>query len=220
MKGTKLLVCSDLHASEEALKALEKVAKDEPYDAVVICGDFTTYGSLDYVRKALRSFDAKVLAVPGNCDTRPTVEVLEKAGASIHGKRQEVNGIALFGFGGAVPSPHNMPFEVEETDIVAGLRGACVKGGVMVTHMPAKGMNDLSRSGKHAGSEGILKVAGECEPILALSGHFHEARGTVTSKGTVFLNPGSAREGFYAAVVLGDGVEVELRELPGIRRER
>lgn len=220
MGSTRLLVCSDLHASEEALKALGKAEKDDRFDAVVICGDFTTYGSLDYVRKALGAFDTKVVAVPGNCDTRPTVEVLEKAGASVHGTRQEVNGIALFGFGGAVPSPHNMPFEVEEADIVAGLRGACVKGGIMVTHMPARGMNDLSRSGKHAGSEGILKVALECEPVLALSGHFHEARGAVTSGRTVFLNPGSAREGFYATVVLGSKVEVELKELPGIRRDR
>ena len=220
MTGTRLLVCSDLHASEDALKALERAAREEEFDAVVICGDFTTYGSLDYVKRALKSFDTKVLAVPGNCDTRPTVDILEEAGASIHGRRQEIEGTQFFGFGGALPSPHNMPFEVEEADIVAGLRGACSKGGVMVTHMPAKGMNDLSRSGKHAGSEGILKVALECAPVLALSGHFHEARGVVDSDGTVFLNPGSAREGCYAAAVLGRKVDVELRELPDIKRGR
>lgn len=220
MEDTKLFVCSDLHASEEALEALGTAAGSDDFDAVVICGDFTTYGSLDFVRKVLAAFDTKVLAVPGNCDTRTTVDVLEAAGASIHGRRQEVDGTTFFGFGGAVPSPHNMPFEVEEADIVAGLRGACTRRGVMVTHMPAKGMNDLVRSGKHAGSEGILRVAEECEPVLALSGHFHEAMGVVTRKGTVFLNPGSARDGFYATVVLGKKVDVELRELPGIRRDR
>ena len=114
MGSTRLLVCSDLHASEDALRALEKVAKEGSFDAIVVCGDFTTYGSLDYVRKALSAFDVKVLAVPGNCDTRPTVGVLEEAGASIHGSRQQLNGVSFFGFGGAVPSPHNMPFEVEE----------------------------------------------------------------------------------------------------------
>jgi putative phosphoesterase len=220
MSDTRLLVCSDLHASEEALKALEKAARSEDFDAVVICGDFTTYGSLDYVRKALKIFETKVLAIPGNCDTRPTVDLLEAAGASIHGRRQELDGTAFFGFGGAVPSPHNMPFEVEEADIVAGLKGVCATQGVMVTHMPARGKNDLTRHGKHAGSEGIRRVAEECRPVLALSGHFHEARGVVEDGGTVFVNPGSARDGFYATVVLGRKVEAELKDLPGFEGAR
>ncbi len=80
----------------------------------------------------------------------------------------------------------------------------------MLTHMPAAGMNDLTRSGHHAGSEGIMRVVNEFAPILHISGHIHESRGRVISARTTFVNPGPSRHGNYANIKIGDVVEAEL----------
>jgi len=213
MKDVNLLVCSDLHASEKALEMIGRLAVPDEYDLVLICGDFTTFGSLDYVNRLVKRInDVLVLAVPGNCDMPETVDLLEKKHANLHNKRVEFGGWQLFGFGGSIPTSSGMPFEVDENVIESSLRKIAVKQGVMVTHQPAYGMNDLGRSGKHGGSKAILKIAREFAPRLALAGHMHESRGTVTTGDTLFVNPGSARSGFYASVWLGEDIRVKLQK--------
>ncbi|MEW5748950.1 MAG: metallophosphoesterase family protein [Candidatus Thermoplasmatota archaeon] len=205
-----LLVCSDLHGSDEALSMLRRVERDLSPDAVAICGDFTTYGSRDYMGKVLSAFESDLLAVPGNCDTEEMLRMMEGAGASVHSRRVARHGLDFFGFGGGLPSSSNMPFEVEEAEMVAGLRGVAVEGGVMLTHTPPRGMNDSDRNGRHIGSEGIMGVVGEFRPRAVLSGHVHEARGQVTADGTLFVNPGTARGGHYALVEIGEGAVARL----------
>ena len=145
MKDMDLLVCSDLHGSDDAKKVLMNALDDDPFDAVVICGDFTTDGSTKYVREVLESVSPPLLAVPGNCDTVAVASLLDEMKSSVHSRRVTLGGAKFFGFGGAPPSPYGMPFEVEETVIASKLRGAAVRGGIMVTHTPAYGMNDLDR---------------------------------------------------------------------------
>ncbi len=210
MTDVHLLVCSDLHGSDEAMDVLKNAVEDDPFDAVVICGDFTTNGSPKYVKEVLISVQVPILGVPGNCDTKAVVDVLEKAGASVHGRRAEVKGMRFFGFGGAPPSPHRMPFEVKEDVMAQRLREVGVRKGVMVTHTPALGMNDLSAMGYNMGSEAILGVVQEFRPRLALSGHIHEARGEDAYQGTVFVNPGPAKEGYYAKVHVRRNVKVTM----------
>lgn len=207
---TVLMVCSDLHGSDEALALLRKAEKTMSPDVVVACGDLTTYGSADYMRRFLANFDSEILAVPGNCDTDEMLSMLEEAGVSLHGRRVRKGGLDFFGFGGGLPSPSNMPFEVEEDEMVSKLRSAGVRGGVMVTHVPPRGTNDSIRSGAHLGSDGLMSVVEELRPRLVLSGHVHEARGSVSKGGTVFVNPGPAKGGFYAKVEVGQRVDVEL----------
>lgn len=213
MNDLRLLVCSDPHGSNEALQMLSQAADHESFDALVVCGDFTTFGTTEYTRRFLASFKTKVLAVPGNCDIPETVTVLEDANASVHNVNVDVKGWKFFGFGGGLPSGSGMPFEIEEDIIERSLRSVAAPGGVMVTHTPAYGFNDLAKRGARLGSEGILRVAQEFKPVLACSGHVHEARGRTLSKDTVFLNPGPAKHGYYATVLLGEIAEVELHEV-------
>jgi len=212
VKDLRLLACSDIHGSEKALQTLSEAAVSDDYNAVVFCGDFTTMGSTDFVKKFLASFDLKVLAVPGNCDVPDTVSVLEASGASIHNMSAEIQGQKFFGFGGGLPGSSGMPFEVEEDIMERSLRAVAVKEGIMVTHTPAYGMNDHGRFGGHAGSKGILRVAQEFVPVLAISGHIHEARGKALTKDTTFVNPGAARNGSYASIVVGETVEVGFHD--------
>lgn len=210
MNELNLLVCSDIHGSKKALKAIKSAVEDDPFDAVVICGDLTKDGSPRFARTLLDSLSTRVIAVPGNCDSRAIASLLDLAGASVHGKAVDVNGVWFFGFGGAPPSPYGMPFEIPEEIMASKLREVGVRGGVMVTHTPALGMNDRSASGHNMGSKAILDVAAELRPRLALSGHIHEARGESVSQGTVFVNPGAARDGYYAKVRLAQSVRVSL----------
>ena len=208
-----ILVCSDLHASEDAAKMIHRVADSKEYELVIFCGDFTTYGSVDFVKSFLKGFRGiKVLSVPGNCDVPETIRALEKVHASIHNRMVQFAGWKIFGFGGATPSNMGMPFEVPEEQIVESLKKIATPGGIMVTHMPAFGMNDRGRSGTHTGSPGILKVIQETKPRLALSGHMHESKGKKMRDGVVFVNPGSARNGFYASVWLGKDIKVRFHE--------
>lgn len=209
----RLLVCSDLHGSKHALDMLERVASEEGFDAVVMCGDFTTYGSVDFVREFLSRFRTRVLAVPGNCDLPDTVEVLEKARASVHNTRTRLHELWFFGFGGGLPSSAEMPFEIGEDIIERSLRSVAVQDGVMVTHTPAYGMNDCARAGKNLGSNAIMRVAAEYQPVLAVSGHVHECPGKVASGPTTYVNPGPAKNGFYAVVTVGDTVQADIRRV-------
>jgi Icc-related predicted phosphoesterase len=186
----------------------------------VACGDFTTYGSTDFVNRFLGAFESRVLAVPGNCDPPETVGVLEDAHASLHGRQVTFKGTGFFGFGGGLPSPAHMPFEVDEETMVASLATIGAGGGVMVTHTPPYGMNDRSRSGRSHGSKGILRIAKELRPRLVLSGHMHEARGECEEDGIVFVNPGPAREGFYAVAELGQQVKIDLLRAETMKERR
>lgn len=210
MKELKLLVCSDMHGSVEALDMLERAASSDDYDAVVMCGDFTTYGSLDYVNDFLRRFKIRVLAVPGNCDIPDTVAVLENAKASVHNMRVLLGEWWIFGFGGGLPSSSQMPFEVDEDIIERSLRSIAAPDGIMVTHTPAYGMNDKGRSGHRLGSKSVMRIVTEFRPRLVLSGHVHESPGKEERDGIVFVNPGPARSGHYAIVRAGEAIHVKL----------
>ncbi len=210
MNEIDLLVCSDLHGSDKAKEMLVNALEDDPFDAAVICGDFTTDGTTKYVREIMELLPIPMLAVPGNCDTEAVLALLAEHEKSVHSRRVDLKGVKFYGFGGAPPSPHRMPFEVEENVIADRLRASAVKAGVMITHTPAYGMNDISSFGDHMGSQAILDVALEFRPRLALSGHVHESRGSEVSKGTMFVNPGPAKNGFYAKVSLGKVVRATL----------
>ncbi len=214
MSDLRILACSDLHNSTKAADMIARLTDSGDYDALVISGDFTTTGPVSFVRDFLRRISIKVFAVPGNCDMLETVEALEDSDASVHNAQVEFGSHKFFGFGGAVPGG-GMPFEVEEDIIERSLRSVAAQGGVMVTHMPAFGMNDLTRAGRHVGSEGILRVANEFAPVLHVSGHIHESRGRIIAAKTTFVNPGPSRNGYFARITIGEVVEAELMQEHG-----
>jgi len=213
VRELNLLVCSDLHGSSEAAGMIEAASHETSYDAIVICGDFTTLGSTAFVSDFLAKIKTRMLAVPGNCDHPDTVAILEQANASVHNMRVSLHGWNFFGFGGGLPSNSGMPFEIDEDIVERSLRAIAVSEGIMVTHTPAYGMNDLTRAGQSLGSEGILRVAKEFKPVLALSGHVHESRGKVLTMDTTFVNPGPAKNGHYASVRIGEVVDVQFHEV-------
>jgi len=99
---------------------------------------------------------------------------------------------------------------MEEEVIEAALRPLMQAGAILALHTPAKGINDRISSGLHVGSEAVLRLVNEFRPKAVLSGHIHEDRGIVEMNGTLFLNPGAAKDGNSALLDIGAEVKAVL----------
>ena len=86
---------------------------------------------------------------------------------------------------------------------------------VLVTHQPAWGTDvDLQASTRHVGSRSVRLFIEDYQPILAVSGHIHEAYGTDLIGSTLLVNPGPFRNGRYATIDIdGDTATAKLHWL-------
>jgi len=95
------------------------------------------------------------------------------------------------------------------------LQGPSKKPMVLVTHQPAWGTTvDLQASTRHKGSRSVRSFIEDYQPILAVSGHIHEAYGTDQIGSTLLVNPGPFRNGRYATIdINGDTAVAKLHWL-------
>jgi Icc-related predicted phosphoesterase len=199
----KMLFTVDIHKSTYALEMiLQFISKYKP-DILVLGGDITTFGPLEYANELLNDLtDLPILALPGNCDPRDILRVFDKSSAkNLHGKKEIMDGITFVGLGGSNSTPFNTPFELDEDEIYNDLDEHMVHGAILILHFPVKGHLDLAGRGVHTGSTGALRIVEKYRPSLVLSGHIHEARGVETDEyGTIYANPGPLKDG-YAALI-------------------
>lgn len=199
----RILVFSDIHGSNTGLMTtLELCQRYEP-NLVIVCGDITNFGPMEWGEGFLNRIPYQKAAVPGNCDPIELPEMFKRTGTiNLHRRKKSIAGIEFAGAGGADYTPFNTPFEFEDDTFSTWLKPIMDKNMVLVTHAPAYGFLDQSRSGSHRGSHSLRKIVDEWKPILMLSGHMHEARGVEVQGDTVFVNPGPAKDGFGALVEL------------------
>ena len=82
---------------------------------------------------------------------------------------------------------------------------------ILMTHAPSYGILDQIPSGLSVGSPAVKEIVDKYHPILALSGHIHEAMGVVEQNGTTFVNPGPAKDGRFGVIEIVDGkVKAEI----------
>ena len=65
--------------------------------------------------------------------------------------------------------------------------------------------------GKHVGSTAVRTFIEKNKPDVVVCGHIHEARGTDILGSTLMINCGSAAQGNYAMIDIGNTVEMENR---------
>jgi Icc-related predicted phosphoesterase len=194
MTTMRLLLFSDLHRNTKAAQDLVEMSRD--VDAVIGAGDFATMRKgIQEVIDVLAEIDRPAILVPGNsesheelvtaCKVWPSAEVL-------HGSGTKVNGIKIWGVGGAIPitpfGAWSYDFSEEE-----GLRllADCPDGAIIVSHSPPKGAVDESSSGQHLGSAAVLNAVEKCQPILVVCGHIHDSSGRSETIGsTPVINAG------------------------------
>ena len=199
----KILVLSDVHGTTTGIMTtLELCQRYEP-DLTIICGDITQFGPHTWAEGYLKRISGRKAVVPGNCDPKNLDEVIERSGGiNLHRRRETIEGMTFVGAGGADYTPFNTIFEFGDDTFTKWLESLMQENAILVTHAPAHGILDTDHAGNPRGSRSIRRIVDRWRPMLMLSGHMHEARGVVEHSGTVFVNPGPAKDGFGALVEL------------------
>ena len=213
----KFLVITDLHQHRSALGWINEEIEEYGVDFVVHLGDVTDLGTCEDAIDILSQIKSKIYFIPGNCDPRDLPGKVSDVAIDMHGKKTVIDGYELVGFGGGNISPFQAPFELEDDEIYDSLKSVSSEGMILMTHAPSYGILDEIPSGAHVGCNAIRKIVDEYHPILAMSGHIHEAIGCKTIDGTIFLNPGPAKDGYSAVVTIEDKkVDVKMLHHKGI----
>lgn len=201
----KYMVITDLHQNTSALGWINKLVRERNPDAVLFLGDITDMGTAQDAAEIVSSIDAKVLCLPGNCDPRDLPDAVSAVATDMHGKSATVGNDYIAGLGGSNITIFGTPFELTEEEIAAALEPISRKGMILMTHAPAYGILDHIPNGTSVGSPAIAEIVKEFRPVVALSGHIHEDIGAVRRDGTLFVNPGPARDGYCAFVTVEGG---------------
>lgn len=206
----KILATADFHGASGAEKYLSKFL-EKGYDCVVLIGDLTQFGPPEVAESLLnlvRSANVKTFAVPGNCDPKQVLQVLDKYEANLHGKCVKYGRVTFGGLGGSNLTPFNTPFEITETEIqeeLATLAWSESEKFVLVTHAPPFGTKlDQIKAGTNVGSKSIRQFIEQRQPLVSLCGHVHEARSIDELGRTLMINPGPISKGFAAEVSIQD----------------
>ncbi len=214
----RLFQISDIHGSFDAVS--KAAAKAEGFDAIIVVGDITHFGSTaqaEILLNKLAETGLKVFFVAGNCD-HPSLLTWDPPNPQIvnlHLKKAELKGVELVGLAGGNISPFNTYIEFTEEQISTMLLklNPSSENFVLISHIPPYGAGDIGR-GQHLGSKAIREYVERNNPLAVCCGHIHEARSISSIGRTKVVNAGPAKDGFYAEIkISGNTVEAELRRL-------
>lgn len=209
-----IIVISDIHGDvENLLLYLDKI-RGFKFDVVVCPGDFTDvdvpkgFTQNDVARliiKELKTLKKPLLCVPGNVDSRGIIDILEEEEVSIHQKGKVINGFGFYGYGGA-KTPFGTSIEPTEEELKIGLENSLkyvkdAKYLIQVTHNPPLNTRlDVIQSEIHVGSNVVKTFIETYNPLIAISSHIHESKGTDKLKNTFLMNSGKFSEGYFGII--------------------
>lgn len=208
----RFLVISDLHSESSAVDWINSAAERYDVRAILFLGDVTDLGTCEEGRKILEKIEKEVYLIPGNCDPDDMSVKNSDIIKDVHGKAFDIDGIRFAALGGSNPTIFNSPYELSEEEITERLGPISEKVMVLMTHAPSYGILDHIPSGMSVGSKAVREIVRKHGPKVALSGHIHEDFGIVESEGTLFINPGPAKDRRYAILYMdGEKVSAELK---------
>lgn len=198
---------SDFHGDIKAFQGASFQAEDDHADIVVVCGDITHFGSLCEAKNLLSTLvrlRVPVYFVPGNCDPASMTGVDFEGVRCIHGVCQIHEDLMFIGVGGSLISPFQTNFELSEKEIEEVLNQGFKQVQsrrwlILVSHNPPNDTKvDVTYSGEHIGSISLRRFIEDKKPSIVFCGHVHESRGIDHICDTIIMNPGSAKDGYYA----------------------
>lgn len=221
----KILAISDVHGEDN--ENLYKYLNNNDIDIVIITGDITNFGPLEFVDEFIGKIldcGCEVMAVPGNCDPAGICNAIRESDAiCLHNNILSFDNVVLFGYGGSNPTPFDTPGEIQDNkiygdvyellanyDFVANDEVPKVK--ILVTHAPPYNTGaDLTESEDHVGSQGILKSIHEFQPQINICGHIHEAK-SISKIGntTDVANPGMLKDNGAVLIDVGEGADYTI----------
>lgn len=218
---TEIVFITDIHGN---FSVISNIFAEEDPDYVFIGGDLTNFGPLDRVIQTLEDIPAPTFVIPGNCDPKAIIQVIEASDAvSLHMKSIDLGPITVTGLGGSNVTPFKTLFELSEEEIAAALADLLAKTkknrwNILLTHAPPFGALDgIGEDGSvHVGSPAIADVVREFDLICC--GHIHEQKGVTELNHRICVNPGPASEGNYAVITLtaDDEPEIKLKNISEI----
>jgi uncharacterized protein len=215
----RILAAADFHGLPDATVNLLRFL-ERSYDCLLLIGDLTNFGPLSAAEDILNRIEPAglpTLAVPGNCDPKSILEILDNHGVNLHARVNKIDDVTFVGLGGSNLTPFNTPFELTEAEIkeeLDDLANGLDQNFILVTHAPPHDtLVDRTHDGIHAGSKSIREFIEERQPSAALCGHIHESRTTTKLGRTLIVNPGPISQGYAAEIeVVGNRVTVKLLE--------
>ena len=213
----KILAITDSHGKVNPY--FDKYLDENDVDLVLICGDITNFGPLEFVGEFIGNIKSKgidVISIHGNCDPEGVCdEIVNSEAVCIHNNVVSYDGVILFGFGGSNPTPFDTPSEVDDSIIYDGLSDLFedydfvnkdnVDLRILVTHAPPfDTLADVLPDGGHAGSISLRNIIEEFQPDINICGHIHEARAEDKIKDTLIFNPGPLEENHAVLIEVND----------------
>lgn len=200
--------------------------ENKDIDLVLILGDITDFGPLDFVEtfiNKLYEYDVDVIAIPGNCDPNGICNAINDVAFCLHNNIVAYGDAILFGYGGSNPTPFDTPGETDDDHIYSSVydllanydyvyNNQVPKVRILATHAPPFNTEaDRVSNGEHVGSQGILKSIHEFEPEINLCGHIHEAK-SLSKIGftTDVANPGMLKDNGAVLVDIKDGSNYDI----------
>ena len=221
----RVLAFSDVHASQRGAETIVRMVAERSPDVIAIAGDVTDFGSGDFARDLLVGMPVITLVVPGNMDTAAAAAAFSAGKAkNLHLRKELVGGVPFVGLGGWIASPsRGRPWGIDPHDAELAISKLLTEGAVLLTHVPAYGHLDkvpippAFSAGKeqfeHIGSQNVRLLVERFKPAVVISGHVHEDRGIEMEGGSLFVNPGPAKNGFGAVIELSGRPRAELLTL-------
>ena len=221
---TKILAISDVHGEEN--ENLYTYLNNNDIDLVLILGDITDFGPLDFVSTFINKVadcGVDVIAIPGNCDPTGICNAINEVSFCLHNNIIAYGDAILFGYGGSNETPFNTPGEIQDNKIYGDVyellanydyvyNDKVPKVKILVTHAPPYNTEaDKLESGDHVGSAGILKSIHEFEPQINICGHIHEAK-SLSKIGitTDVANPGMLKDNGAVLIDIKDGSDYDI----------
>ncbi len=195
----KLTLLADIHNRPIGGSEIESDIKSS--DIVIVAGDLTTfsgYKNAELIISQLKSLNNAIAAIAGNCDSYEVVEAMEDYSVSVDQKSVTYCGLQVMGISGVENSRFHGVFYDKLKTAYAKINPDIPF--VLVSHQPASATLVSDRGGYDGGNCGIRKFITQYKPVLAVSGHMHEARAKDIIGSTVLVNPGAYAQGHYATV--------------------
>lgn len=150
---------------------------------------------LNQICKLLKTIDIPVYMLIGNDD-----HILDKDWDKILNdyrifnlnlRTYSLRELKIVGFQYVLPTPWNTNNELPEDELSKKLRSIedqINRKTILITHGPPKGVLDRVTNGLRAGSESILDLVKDKQPIFHIFGHIHEAFGNTKVDNTICCN--------------------------------
>jgi hypothetical protein len=197
----------DIHESTGLLGSVPGLAEA---DGVIVTGDLTNRGGREAGKRVLDAvarINPRILAQPGNMDSDGVTAYIREQDMDIHLRVRELApGLGLMGVGLSTPTPFGTPGEIPESTLAEWLDQTHAQANgfdqlICIIHEPPLDtVVDRLDNGQHVGSPGVRAFLERVQPVLAVTGHIHEAAGEDRIGRTPVINPGMLAGGGFVRI--------------------